>query len=255
MFHLFIKKPWYDLIFFIGSPILALFVIVAIVPARGPGDPYLFQTQTPGWLTTFTAVLIFMHVMAGFTRSHLNQAVFEQHKVRFTWVPLIIFVVLASYNPLFVFVLPFVAVWDEIHQFMQTFGFGRIYDGKRGNNPLVGRKMDMAACFIIEYYPHIIRTMSIPYNEFKQEMEVFGEFAPDLYLYAPKLILPMIILGVAFLIYYIFWYARRVREGYEISWQKMLLYFNTGFATLIIVKFYSIVDALVLSNIFGFTPP
>lgn len=247
---MFIKKTFYDLFFFIGSPLIALFVVITFVPPRGEGDPYLIQTQTPQWLTILAAILIFMHVMAGFTRSHLNPNVFNEHKNRFTWVPLGVFIVLASYNPLFVFVLPFVAIWDEIHQFMQTFGFGRIYDGKRGNDPFIGRKMDMMACFVIEYYPHIVRTMSIPYEDFKEEMSIFGDFTPDLYLYAPKLIMPMILMGVGFIFFYIFWYYQKYKKGYKFSWQKALLFLNTGVATLVIVNFYSIVDALVLSNIF-----
>ena len=155
---------------------------------RGPGDPYLIGVQSPHWLTSMAAIVIFMHVMAGFARSHLNKAVYETHRFRFTWIPIIVFAILSVSNPLYLFIIPFATIWDEIHQFMQTFGFGRIYDGKRGNDPLKGRRLDIIACFVIEYYPHIIRTMSIPYSDFKEEMAVFGDFAPDIYLYAPKLI-------------------------------------------------------------------
>ena len=34
--------------------------------------------------------------------------------------------------------------WDVYHSSLQTFGFGRIYDAKQGNNPHAGRKLDIA---------------------------------------------------------------------------------------------------------------
>jgi hypothetical protein len=77
-----------------------------------------------------------------FLRSHLNRSIFRLYPYRFTVVPIALWV--AAILSQWVFVLTaFVAFWwDVYHSSLQTFGLGRIYDQRIGNDPTVGRRAD-----------------------------------------------------------------------------------------------------------------
>jgi hypothetical protein len=246
----FIENAWFDRLFIIFIPFIAFLLVVGIVPMRQPGDSFLNPPNTPSWLLYLASILIFMHVVLVFFRSHLNSNVFNKYKFRFTIFPIVIFLFMAVNPWLLLFVIPFSLVWDELHSAMQTFGFGRIYDSKLGNNALVGRRYDMILCFFIEYYPHITRMTILPYKEFVQELEVFGDYTDAVFSLAPTLTLPMIGIGIAYLIFYIFKYAQLVKSGYKVSANKITLYGLTGVVTVFTVYKYSIMEALIIGNIY-----
>lgn len=246
----FIEGVWYDRILIIFAPFIAFLFVISIVPMREAGDSFLNPPHTPNWLLYLASILIFMHVALVFVRSHLNSNVFSRYKFRFTLFPLLIFLVMATSPGLIILVIPFSLIWDEIHSAMQTFGFGRIYDSKLGNNALVGRKYDMILCFFIEYYPHITRMTVLPYKEFLQELDVFGSYTDSIFRIAPMLTIPMIIIGVTYILFYIYKYSLLIKDGYKVSSNKIILYVMTGGVTIFTVCNYSIMEALIIGNIY-----
>jgi hypothetical protein len=246
----FIEGVWYDRTLIIFTPFIALLFVISIVPMREAGDSFLNPPHTPSWLLYLASILIFMHVALVFVRSHLNSNVFSKYKLRFTLFPLLIFLALAVSPNLIILVIPFSLIWDEIHSAMQTFGFGRIYDSKLGNSPLVGRKYDMILCFFIEYYPHITRMTILPYKEFTQELDVFGSYTSSIFKISPMLTVPMIIIGVAYILFYIYKYTKLVKAGYKVSSNKLILFATTGGVTIFTVWNYSIMEALIIGNIY-----
>ncbi len=246
----YIRSKLYDRLFLIYIPLIAFCFVAAIVPMRNPGESFLNPPNTPVWLISGASFIIFMHVTLVFVRSHFNQTVYSKYPIRFTLIPIVIFLALALNNNLYLLVIPITYIWDEMHSALQTFGLGRIYDSKLGNNPLVGRRLDMGLCFFIEYYPHITRMMILPHDEFVKELEVFGSYTQIIYELAPKLVSPMVLIGICYILFYTYRYYKLVQGGYKISSNKVLIYTLTGGVTIFTVCNYSIIEALIIGNLY-----
>ncbi|MBC7429589.1 MAG: hypothetical protein H7336_13310 [Bacteriovorax sp.] len=252
------KKNWYingkksDLAFIILCPLFALIIVALICEPRGTN--YVYSTLTPIWFAVAASVLTHAHVLLVFTRSHMNMSVFKRYKYRFTVIPVILLLAMWVSNPLFL-LMGFVGVyWDEWHSLMQTFGFGRIYDGKAGNDPLAGRKLDMGMAFVVGLLPNLVLLTYLP------KTQIDGAFAE--YLVMPLMIvkqygwlvtsarIPMITFGIAYSIYYIISYRKLIRNGYQYSKAKLALFAVTGITTITIASIYTIADGVFFGNIY-----
>ena len=154
----FIIGPVADSLFIIGAPLVALFVALPLFSA----GPALFRTTILGEKTdarqVFIVSFILAHIVMVFFRSHANLNIFWTHPVRFTVVPLTLFVATAMST----WVVGIVAVWwDVYHSSLQTFGFGRIYDAKLKNDPAAGRRLDYWMNIVLYLGPVLgVRDMS-----------------------------------------------------------------------------------------------
>ena len=252
------KKNWYihgsksDIAFIILCPLIALIIVALICEPRNVN--YVYSDLTPLWFALAASVLTHAHVLLVFTRSHMNMSVFKRYKYRFSLVPLLLLIAMWLSNPLFL-VLGFVGVyWDEWHSLMQTFGFGRIYDSKQGNDAVTGRKLDIGMAFVVGLLPNIILLTYLPRSQ--------ADGALTEYLVIPLMYvkqyswlisgarIPLYIFGITYTLFYIFSYIKLIKKGYRYSKAKLALFAVTGITTTIIALFYTIADGVFFGNIY-----
>ncbi|MES2526617.1 MAG: hypothetical protein V4598_05995 [Bdellovibrionota bacterium] len=251
---MYIRSRNIDSLFIIGAPLLAFLFIAMVSEPRFVSGQFLANPKTSQWMIILVSLMTQSHIMLVFLRSHGNSDVFRRYKFRFIVIPLLIIGAMWL-NPVFFGIMGFVALyWDEWHSLMQTFGFGRIYDVKLGNNPETGRKLDMGMCFVLGLLPHILLLTFIP-----EEIRTSGlEFAFDLdrdvaekyghYIHAFQE--PLIILGLAYIGYYIFRYRQLMKEGYKFSPNKLWLFASTGLSAILISSLYSVQEGAFFGNIY-----
>ena len=158
-------------------------------------------------------------------------------------------------SPLFFGMMGFIALyWDEWHSLMQTFGFGRIYDAKLGNDPEVGRKLDIGMCFVLGLLPHVILLTFIPETIRTEGLYRFMDIERDIAIkygdYFSATRFPLIGLWVGYVIYYFYRYQSHIKNGYKFSKEKLALLFSTGISAILIASFYSVADAAYFGNIY-----
>lgn len=243
-----------DNFFIIGTPLLALLTVAAVSEPRAVSGHFLYDPKTPEWFIITALLLTHSHIMLVFLRSHLNRDVFKRFPVRFTGIPLIMLAVMWSSSTIFG-IMGFVALyWDEWHSIMQTFGFGRIYDAKLGNNPNVGRRLDMGMAFVVgllpqalllTYLPESVRTSGLQESlALHQDVaEKYGDFIQSFRS-------PLIAFGICYTIFYIWSYRKLIKNGYQFSKTKLCLFAATGFSSVMIASFYSLADGAYFGNIY-----
>lgn len=238
----------------IGSPILSLMAVAIICEPRFISGDILFNPRTPEWLGYAAMLLTQAHILLIFLRSHGNQDVFRRFPVRFKVIPfLLIFSMWVS--PTFFGVMGFVALyWDEWHSIMQTFGFGRIYDAKLGNDPLIGRKLDMGMAFVTGLLPHVILLLSVPESlqvkALITSLDLREVTARNYGSYIMAMRWPLITFGVVYLVYYFQQYRKLIRSGYRYSKAKFALFASTGVSAVIMACFYTIADSRYFGNFY-----
>ncbi len=115
-----ISRHW-DVLFFIGTPVLSLAALLFAANYFSSADIALF-------VLAFFAV---GHHLPGLMRAYGERELFAQYKARFIVAPIVIalFVGWSVFNGHLGFFI-FLALWDMWHFFMQHFGFMRIYEAK-----------------------------------------------------------------------------------------------------------------------------
>ncbi len=116
-----ISRQW-DMLFFIGTPLLSLALLLTAARFFSSADIALF-------VLAFFAV---GHHLPGFMRAYGERELFQRYKARFIVAPICItaFVGWSVFSGHLGFFI-FLALWDMWHFFMQHYGFMRIYDVKR----------------------------------------------------------------------------------------------------------------------------
>ena len=144
--HAYIVAPLYDSVFFLGAPLLAVAIgTVLFLPGIAPSVrfavelPWLESQFSQPFVGMAIKVFIQAHLVLVFLRSHLNPKINRLHPIRFFLVPLALLVACLASPALLVCVLVLAIWWDVYHSALQTFGLGRIYDARRGNDPELGR--------------------------------------------------------------------------------------------------------------------
>src|SRR5262245_23229526 len=135
-------SPWiistgWDLVLFIGPPLVILPLIILLLRFAGPSSLYLY-------VAAFGAL---GHHLPGMMRAYGDRALFSRFRVRFTIAPAFL-VAVCLY---FAFTEPrttvlLVYLWGVWHAAMQTHGFLRIYDVKRNSAARLTAFLDQAAC-------------------------------------------------------------------------------------------------------------
>jgi hypothetical protein len=138
---------------------------------------------------------------------------------------------------------------------MQTFGFGRIYDGKAGNDPNKGRKLDWALNQLLYAGPIVAgATMLDHFEDFNELADVGLMFFTEVpvWMTGNQAYFTWSILGggAGFLAYYVYAQFELRRLGQAVSWQKVFLYVSTGVVSLYSWGFNSWGEAFFIMNLF-----
>jgi hypothetical protein len=251
----FMVSAWYDALFFLLPPILALVVGIGISGTPFADDPFKWWGWDVTWSGLLISVFIHAHLVLVFIRSHANRQIFALHKLRFVLVPILLYLAMISSNYVLYAASVIATFWDVYHSGMQTFGFGRIYDAKAGNDPNEGRKLDWALNQLLYAGPIIAGVTMIDH------FEDFNEFADvglmmftkvPVWMQGNQAYLTWAILGggAGFLAYYLYAQVERARAGHTVSWQKVFLYVGTGATSLYTWGFNSWGEAFFIMNLF-----
>jgi hypothetical protein len=253
----FIVGRWYDAFFFIFSPLFALALGVLISQTELGSKTVGLWGQQKGLVYLFTETFTAAHIFIVFFRSHGNTMVFKAHPYRFTLVPIALFATMLVSTWAFVAIAVLAVWWDVYHSGMQTFGLGRIYDRCAGNDPLIGRRLDMVLNTLFYLGPILAGTTLFSHlQHFEKFSAVNSVFFTDLPLYvvvdgndiAIRNIVLMI--GLPFLVYYLMAYRNLAKSGYKVSWQKVALYVATGLCSIYTWGFNSFGQAFFIMNFF-----
>jgi hypothetical protein len=259
----FIIGPIADLVFIIGAPLVA--VLIAWPSYLLPKD--LFSTKIQGATVdlrhAFIISFVAAHLVLVFFRSHGNATIFWTHPIRFTVVPLALLVAAASSRWILACAGVVAVWWDVYHSSLQTFGFGRIYDAKQGNDPEAGRKLDIGINLFLylgpvlagaQFATHVthstdtfdfLKTTESPWRDLILQQAPSFISGNQLYL-----TVAVLSLGIPFLCYYLLSYYRLYRQGYHVSWQKVSLLIITGCVSTYFWGFRSFIDAFWVMNFF-----
>ena len=250
----YIGGPWFDCILIIFSPLIAFTAGFAMSGEWWNKSDATGQTP----LSVFYGTMLIGHLLLSFVRSHLNRGIFNQFPLRFTIVPALIFggMILSNWFLLAIGVVT--RLWDEWHSCQQTFGFGRLYDMRAGNDPMVGRRMDIALNFLLWSGPVLAGAVFIDFakdvgNDFSGLSESLMHAIPTTAETHHRAILIAIVsLGIPFLAGYLWFYVRLARKGYHVSWQKVALLVSTGLCSIYAWGFNPFGKAYFIMNIFHF---
>lgn len=251
----YIVGPVYDWAFFLAPPVAALALGIAVSGTRIADEPFIWSGQ---WVTVtalLLGILIQAHLVLVLFRSHCNRGVLRQHPYRFSLVPgLVLMGMLVS---------PMVAVccsvlatfWDVYHSGAQTFGFGRMYDAKRRNDPHEGRRLDFAVNQLLYAGPIVAGATMMDHVEDFMEFEAvqvaFFTRIPAFMAGHQGLFARAVLgLGAVLLAYYVFANVRMARRGRVVSWQKVWLLTSTGAVSIYTWGWNSWGEAFLVMNVF-----
>ena len=251
----FIASRSYDLTFFILSPLLALALSYAIGLFRWPFEAAAGLGTVQPRVLFFGLVWTNAHLFAVVFRSHANAQIFNRHRLRFTAVPGAVAAAILLSDWALVVAGVLAALWDVYHTSMQTFGFCRIYDSKRGNSPERGRMLDVWINHVIYIGPILGGLSLMTTIEDVQGFTGLGWNAPArLYSWVaetqPMIRSVVLVAGTAFCCYYVCAYWRLLRTGYVVSWQKVTLLVSTAITSIYAWGFLPPLEAFFVANFF-----
>lgn len=225
----YIVSRWYDHLFFIWAPTLFLLVGVSIHWLDVADLPLMLGDRYVLLFPTLALAFTLAHVFAVFFRSHLNRAIFDQFPLRFTLVPVVALLGMNLSESVFVVATVGIVWFDVWHSSMQTFGFGRLYDMRLGNDARLGRRLDQGMA-LLTYAGPIIAGVSLA-----RHLERFGRLEQVGFNQAttwqiftlenqPVIAQILVTVGTLYTLFYVYWYWRQSQRGYRVSRHKILLY-------------------------------
>ncbi len=253
--HAYIVGRWYDSIFIIFSPLLCLLIGYLISDTWLTKDVYFIYNQQASFANLFIGVVIMSHLFLVFFRSHLNTQIFSRFPYRFTIVPILLFLALISNYWILVFVSILAVWWDVYHSGLQTFGLGRIYDMKVGNQAGTGRHLDIILNHFLYMGPILGGvTLMDHVDDIYLYQKAKGSFLfsvpPFIEAHSLWLTIAVLLVGLPFCIYYLYAYTNYIRQGYQVSWQKAALYLVTAVVSIWMWAFNSFGEAFFIMNFF-----
>jgi len=233
----YIAGPVYDWAFFLLPPLASLLLGALIAGTSFADHRFWLAGQRVTGATLMLGVLVNAHLVAVVARSHLNPDVFRRHPVRFILVPVSAFaaMMLSAWAVCIATVL--VVFWDVYHSALQTFGLGRIYDRNAGNDPAVGRALDLGLNLLLYIGPIFAGATMLSHVQKFEQFEDVGAMAftriPALMQDAqPRLARAIIVGGTLYVAGYVIAYARLAARGYRISRPKVFLLASTGLCSI-----------------------
>ena len=227
-----IASPRVDALFFWGAPLVAFALIAALGEATTLMRPAAGDALTRGTLAV-VSIVTYAHLIAVAPRAYLNRDVFSAHRARLTIVPVLLVAAMVASPVALVAGLVLSVFWDVHHSAMQTFGLGRIYDMKAGNDPHALRRIDLwlnAALYIgpiAAGASMIVHLKSV--DEFARVGFVAVTTLPVRAIAEAETIRTVAILAwVAIVGAALLAYARASRRGYRLSPHKQALLLSTA---------------------------
>ena len=254
------KSPWivnpvYDGIFFLFSPLLALALGIAISYTsltRGSLDVGEYEGSAAN---LFIGIFIAAHLFIVFFRSHVNRSIFRLYPYRFTVVPIALLVGMQSSEWIAISAYVIAIWWDVYHSSLQTFGLGRIYDSKLGNDAQVGRRLDIMLNLLIYAGPILAGAALMDHiEEFGTFSQVGSLFLVSVPAYVEShqsyFTWGLTVLGTPFVAFYLWAYWRHSRNGYRVSPQKVVLLASTALCSIYTWGLDSFGQAFFIMNFF-----
>jgi tetratricopeptide (TPR) repeat protein len=228
------RRPWivspaWDLFYLVLTPLLIVpAVLVAARQWLRPEDIYL-------------AVISFAslgHHLPGFMRAYGDRELFDRFRWRFLLAPPLIFALALIFTPptsvARTLDLPWthlhgleliLLAWGTWHGLMQTYGFMRIYDIRRGENDRYVARLDHALCLMIFVAGVVFsdtRMFGVASAMWQCGLPIFG---PETLAAVRWIVggLSAIVVGL-----YAIHLVARARQGLPINWVKLLLAASTG---------------------------
>lgn len=227
----------YDRIFFIFSPLLALALAIAGSFTPLAQEKFLLYGRKESWMSLFSGAFTMAHLFIVFFRSHGNADIFRKYPARFLAAPALLFTAMALSSWALVFIFVLAVWWDVYHSSLQTFGLGRIYDAKLGNDPIPGRSLDRGLNLLL-YIGPVLGGLSLAghvthFNKFSEVGTPALAQVPFYLLSGQKIILAVLVgVGVPYVAYYLLSYRMLAKQGYRISWNKILLLVSTAICSI-----------------------
>lgn len=256
----YIAGPIYDSVFFILSPLLAIAMGMLAV-ASGGYDVHLTGRNAAGALlgvalpTFLSTAFTHAHLVAVFFRSHANRRIFDLYRLRFTVVPLLLLAGAMLSAWVFVFLGVLTVWWDVYHSSLQTFGLGRIYDQRHGNDAKAGRRADYLFNLLMYVGPvlagaHLAQHL-VAFQRFRAVGgDVVAAFAEGVLMHSVAVRFAVLGLGVPATLAYVLYYLRLARRGYAFPRPKLALYATTAFCSIAAWGFGSFGEAFLIMNFF-----
>lgn len=246
----------YDWAFFLAPPLAAMLVGVALGPTSLANRPIDDDGSTVS--SFFLGALIHAHLVAVFVRSHGNPALRRRFPIRFFVVPVALLLAIVASPWVAVTAMVVATFWDVWHSGAQTFGFARIYDRNWGADTHRGRTLDFWLNQLLYAGPVLAGATLMDHLLVLEEFEIFdGEIADFLVLvparaegYASTLAWVVVLLGTAFVAYYLYAQWRAFVAGHPISPLKVYLLASTAFCSIVTWGFNPWGQAFFIMNAF-----
>lgn len=244
-----------DVILIIGAPLFALLLGMIIAYSPWAIQELELNHNRESFASIGIGIFTMAHLVIVVVRSYLNPVVFNRFKKRLILGPFILFVgmMLSSWILIFVFV---VAVWwDVYHSSLQTFGIGRIYDSRAGNDSDQGRRLDWGINLLFYVGPVV---SGLSFLEHLVHFQKFDQVGTPLFAKIPAFAMTyqkyvtwgMILFGSIFVLYYLWQYRKLQKNGYQISSQKIQLFAATGVCSIYTWGFNPFGQAFFIMNFF-----
>jgi hypothetical protein len=240
---------------FILSPVLAVAVVeLAGRLAWAHEGARLFGAERSR-IELFGTLWTVGHLFAVVFRTHLNPGVFRKHPVRFTLVPAALFVVLGLSDFALVTGFFLTGVWDVYHSSKQNFGLCRIYDARAGNDPKLGRALDLWLNHCIYIGPILAGASLLPTLADLESFRLVGWEAPGralVWVAEQQLAIRTVVLlaGVSYAVYYAVAISRLRERGYRLPVQKAALLVSVAATSILAWGFLPPLEAFVVANLF-----
>ena len=251
----YIAGPTYDAVMFIGAPLLALALGIAISGTPLADEEIVVWGNQGTVASIFIGSFIMAHLGLVLVRSHFNPQIFARWPRRFITVPIALMLLLWASDWLLALAIVVVVWWDVVHSSLQTFGLGRIYDARRGNQPALGRRLDLGLNLLLYAGPVLAGATLVdhlmPFHAFERAgTEAFCSVPEAGEAYRPDLARVLLVVGGIYLAAYVLGYLRLHRQGYRVSPQKVALLVSTGACSIYTWGFNSFGEAFFIMNFF-----
>ncbi len=253
----YIVNKVYDWIWFIGAPLISLLIAFLFVPS----DIAQLEVSFDGihkydLLELFIGTFIMSHLFIVFFRSHANPEIFKLHPIRFVIIPITLLIMLMHSAWALALVTVIAVWWDVYHSGQQTFGLGRIYDMRIGNSPQAGRRLDYFLNILIYLGPILAGASLLDHLRFFWILEpidmpmLSSDLPRYIFKYKHSLSNIILLIGIPYILFYIYSYWRLSKQGYIFSTNKVVLLTSTAIVSIFCWGFNSFGEAFFVMNFF-----
>jgi hypothetical protein len=251
----YLVSPGYDWTFFLLPPLVSLCVGIGVAGTTFTERVTDIAGLEVTWAEFALGSLVHAHLVAVLFRSHGNSDIFRLHRWRFTVVPVLLWVAIASVPVAAISAAAVATFWDVWHSGAQTFGFARIYDRNAGVPTHVARRLDFWANQILYAGPILGGATLMQHLE---HLEDFRDVGVAFMATVPAQIegvhgylsRAVVVGGTGFIAYYCWAHWRLYRQGYHFSPLKLFLVASTGLCSVYTWGFNSWGEAFFIMNLF-----